>query len=473
MNVEIDSLVFVVEDDPLYRELLQTWLEEFGFEVAAFANGEDCLAELRESIPVAICLDLGLPGVSGIEILRQVRQRALRLPILVLTGDSRPNSIVQVMKAGANDYLIKPVDHQSLLTKVEQAIQSHQADSRQLTQMRIQQSTEGGQMVGQSPSMQQLCMDLLKVSGTDITVLLDGESGTGKELAANFIHQNSSRRNKPFVVVNCSAIPDSLFESEFFGHEKGSFTGAGNQQIGYIEQADGGTLFLDEVGELPKSVQPKLLRVLQDRCFRRIGDKANRRSDFRLISATNRNLSAAVQEGAFRQDLYFRLAVYEIDLPPLRTMTEDIPMLVNHFIRKHQGARPHTDIHVPASLMSILTKYSWPGNIRELENSVQRALLTCDNHTFQLSDFLEISRVLENAANNPEPQLGAPPPTKPQSLEDSSRNFIIQALNRNQGNISAVTRELNIGRPRFYRLMKKYGLENLVNEIRYKRVGQN
>jgi two-component system NtrC family response regulator len=470
MKIPQEILVFVVEDDPLYRELLKTWLEDDGFEVETFATGADCLAELKESIPAAICLDLGLPDISGIDILRLARERALRLPILIISGDSRPHSIVELMKAGATDYLIKPVDRRLLVSKLTKAIEQYQEDSKHQREARTRRVSEGGMLVGDSEAMQKLCLELLKVSATDITVLLQGESGTGKELAAQFIHLNSGRRDTPFVVVNCAAIPESLFESEFFGHEKGSFTGAASQQIGYIEQADGGTLFLDEVGELPMHAQPKLLRVLQDKQFRRIGDKVNRRSDFRLISATNRNLSDSVVKGLFRQDLFFRLAVYEITLPPLRAMKEDISLLLKHFVSKFapdgEGKRPQ----VPTDVVSLLKSYNWPGNVRELENAVRRALLTSGGDSLQIDHFSDIAKSIERSDST---LLAEPQPERLRSLDDSSRNFITQALIRHGGNISAVTRELNIGRPRFYRLMKKYGLTNMVNDIRYNRGSNN
>jgi len=304
---------------------------------------------------------------------------------------------------------------------------------------------------------------------SDVTVLVHGESGTGKELVARAIHNNGSRSRGPFVAVNLAAVPETLMESELFGHEKGAFTGAVNRRIGRFEEANRGTLFLDEIGELSQQVQVKLLRVLQERSFQRVGGTARLSSDFRLVTASHRDLEAEVREGRFRQDLYFRLAVFELEIPPLRARRDDIPPLTRAFIRQMGEGRVEG---ITPSALERLMRYDWPGNVRELQNLVQRALVMCEGSEIDLEHLHDRVR---NAAAKPAsaPAPGAEPEPEPEpeaedetTLEDFSKRLLVNALTKHDGNASAAMRELNIGRTRFYRMLKRFGLEGKIDSLR-------
>jgi two-component system NtrC family response regulator len=462
MAADTECLIFLVDDDPRLTALVERWLIKAGYEVNVLPDGESCLEALTEELPSAVCLDLGLPGLSGMQTLEQIRARNPFLPVLVLTGDGAVDSVVRAMKLGAYDYLTKPIDETKLLTTLKNATEHHRLSIR-VSQLEREAEGRGYPgIVGVSPAMRKIFRQLDRLAVSDITILIHGESGTGKELIARAVHEASGRKQGPFVPVNSAAIPESLMESELFGHERGAFTGASNRRIGRFEEANHGSLFLDEIGELSASVQAKLLRVLQERSFQRLGGSATLSSDFRLVSATHRNLAEDVKAGRFREDLYFRLAVFELEIPPLRERKEDIPLLAELFVLQHAGSLGSTADVISAGAMQALCEYAWPGNVRELQNVIQRALVVAEGQQVVEKDLPE--RLLGQNTSLASPSLE--PTGAVDTLEDASRKLLVNALTKHAGNASAAMRELNVGRTRFYRMLKKFGLEGRVGEMR-------
>jgi DNA-binding NtrC family response regulator len=462
--------IMLVDDDPDLCVLVGHWLEEEGYRVEVFPDGESCLAGLARLLPDCICLDLQLPGLSGLETLERVKAHHPRLPVVVLTADSNVETVVSTVQAGAHDYLVKPIDRPKLLTTLNNAIEHHRLSMRLAELEREVEGSGYAGLVGRSPAMKALFRQMDRVASSDITVLIRGESGTGKELVARALHENSGRRDGTFVPVNCAAIPETLEESEFFGHEKGSFTGATGRRTGHIEQAHRGTLFLDEIGELSMGLQAKLLRVLQERRFQRVGGSNELSSDFRLIAATHRDLEAEVRAGRFREDLFFRVAVFELDLPPLRDRDDDVQILADRFLddfaRREDGDRPE----LTEETRRVLRAYLWPGNVRELQNAMDRARLVAREGRVRPRDLPrrivgvdaaprlepEDAAVAGNGASADGVETAAAEPVK--SLEEIERDAIAEALERTGGNLSEVVRQLGIGRTTLYRKLKKYGL---------------
>jgi two-component system nitrogen regulation response regulator GlnG len=363
-----------VDDEENVRWALRKALEPAGYQVDLTADGPAGLAAAAEPEVELVLLDVRLPGQDGLEVLREIRRRRPDLPVIMMTAYGTLQVAVEAMKLGAYDYIGKPFDMDEVLLVAEKALQA-QALVREVTQLRQQLEAPVvlGGIIGASPAMQQIFKAVGRVAGTDLTVLLRGQSGTGKELIARAVHENSRRKDRPFVPVNCAAIPRELLESELFGHEKGAFTGALAARRGRFEQAEGGTIFLDEVGDMDLSLQTRLLRVLQERRIERVGGERSLGVDVRIIAATNQDLDAAVSRKAFREDLFYRLNVVTIHLPPLRDRREDIPALVTHFLAvfgAEQGSSPKM---CSSEVLALLLAYAWPGNVRELENVVKRA----------------------------------------------------------------------------------------------------
>jgi two-component system response regulator AtoC len=463
MSTELQRLIYVVDDDENLRILVGRWLERAGFEVAPLSDGTECLEALAEEVPSAICLDMNMPGLSGLETIQRIREHHLALPIIVMTSDNSAETAVKAMKLGAHDYLTKPLDQTKLVTTLRNAVEHGRL---QMRVSQLEREVEGRGypgIVGASAAMKAVFRQIDRLAVSDVTVLIHGESGSGKELVAKAIHQSSSRQRKSFVGVNSAAIPESLLESELFGHEKGAFTGAVNRRIGKFEEADGGTLFLDEIGELSPSVQAKLLRVLQERSFQRVGGTFQVRSDFRLITATHRNLAEDVKSGRFREDLFFRLAVFELELPPLRQRKEDIAALAQTFIREQRTAMRSQVTDVSPAALQLLLAHDWPGNVRELQNVMQRAMVVAEGSEIRPEDLPD--RVRMGKPSNPSVGEGAAANAQ-ETLEDASRRLLLAALQNHDGNASAVMRELNVGRTRFYRMLRKFALEGKMEEIR-------
>jgi len=457
------GLVLVVDDDRAIAQLTARWLEREGFRVATHSNAESLFSAFAETLPDAVCLDLGLPGMSGQDALAQIRKHHSTVPVIVVTGERKPETVVAAMQGGAYDYLAKPLERTKYVASVRNAVERHRLSTkvRQLERDSVGAGFAG--LVGRSPAMRSLYRQLDRIAASDITVLVHGESGTGKELVTRAIHDNSARRDGPLVAVNCAAIPQSLQDAELFGHEKGAFTGADQARPGRFEQADGGTLFLDEVAELSLPLQAKLLRVLQERTFERVGGRKTMRTDFRLVAATHRDLSEMVARGEFREDLFFRLAVLELQVPPLRERTGDVELLTHRFLSElSEGEVPElTD-----AARDVLLHYAWPGNVRELRNALQRAIVVCDASRIDVGDFpprlrAAVEPTLASApVSLPTPAAPAnqPPPTAVRSLADLERSTIEEALQATGGNVSEVTRRLGISRATLYRRLKKYGL---------------
>ncbi|HMX27792.1 MAG TPA: sigma-54 dependent transcriptional regulator, partial [Blastocatellia bacterium] len=392
------NCVLVVDDDQSFRVLLQRWLANAGYATEAFADGESCLSALDHLLPAAVCLDLNLPGAGGLTVLETLRAHQPLLPVVILTADSAVNSAVAAMQLGAYDYLVKPLDRPKLLTTIKNAVERYQMSLRvtQLEREASEQPFPG--LIGNSPVLRDMLRQITRIAASDITVLVYGESGTGKELVAKAIHSFSGRGRDAFVPLNCAAIPEALQESELFGHEKGAFTGAINRRIGKFEQANGGTLFLDEVAELSLSLQAKLLRVLQERSFNRLGSSLEIRSDFRMVAASHKNLAEEVKAGRFREDLFFRLAVFELDVPPLRERGGDITLLAQHFLKEYAaGSDPK---RLSAAAAQTLERYNWPGNVRELQNYMHRASVTASGELVEVNDLPTRVRFAQPVAEN-------------------------------------------------------------------------
>ncbi|MFY9270556.1 MAG: sigma-54 dependent transcriptional regulator [Candidatus Manganitrophaceae bacterium] len=384
----IPPQILIVDDDPIVRTALSTSLTRNGHIIATAANGREAIEAAKETAPDLYLIDHHLPGMNGIELLNEIKKVDPLAVCTLLTGLGTIELSVKAMRSGAFDFITKPYDCRVLLSSVKNAL-----DHRRMNQeKRFPTKNPDGiscflNMVGQSPLMKKVQELIKRVADTDSTVLIEGESGTGKEVVSKAIHALSARRDKPFIPINCGAIPESLLESELFGHEKGAFTGATASRMGRFELAQGGTLFLDEIGELPFPLQVKLLRVLQERSFERVGGTKTIHVDVRIIAATNQDLERAVEEKRFRKDLFYRLNVIPIDVPPLRERKEDIPILIDHFIRRFNEKKNRIIRGVSSDAEKLLIEYPWPGNIRELENLIERLVILKEEGYLQPCDL--------------------------------------------------------------------------------------
>jgi DNA-binding NtrC family response regulator len=483
--------VFVVDDDAHLRALIGGWVEAAGFRPVELESGEACLAALPTETPAAVLLDLSMPGIGGVAALDRIRSHHRHLPVIVLTASKEVDTVVDIMRRGAYDFLPKPVDRTKLVTTLVNAMEKHAMAMRLATLEREAEGRAIPGFVGASPAMRELYRQIDRVAASDISVYIHGESGTGKELVARAIHDRSGRAKFPFIALNCAAIPESLQESELFGHERGAFTGAAQRRIGCFEQVGGGTLFLDEVAELSPGAQAKLLRVLQQRTIQRVGSSQEIEVDFRLLAATHQDLAAAVREGRFREDLFYRIVVFELELPPLRDRVGDVALLARHFVAQAGKTLTGRTVSISPEALAILERFSWPGNVRELQNVCQRAAVTCEGDAIQPSDIPPRIRAAESgpspaaasdvplatAPPSPVPAgpaapppgtagepLVAPPAAEPRAapaltLSGMERNAIVEALNRAGGNRARVSRELGIGRTTLYRKLKEYGID--------------
>jgi len=481
--------VLVVDDDPTQRRLIQAVLEREGFAVAHAENGDAAIARLGAGAPVdVVLLDLVMPGISGQETLVEMRARGFNQPVIVVTATGGIETVVQAMQAGALDFFVKPAAPERILVSIRNALQmgSLKGEVERLKKHASGRTTFDD-LIGASGAMQMVKRLGQRGAKSGIPILITGESGVGKEVIARAVHGSSDRAGKPFVAVNCGAIPENLVESILFGHEKGSFTGATDKHLGKFQEANGGTLFLDEVGELPLDIQVKLLRALQESEIDPIGAKRSIKVDVRIVSATNRDLSQAVGEGRFREDLFYRLNVFPIEAPSLRERKEDVAALVDHFIRRFNVEEGKTVVGASGDTMAFLTAYDWPGNVRQLENAVYRAIVLADAPYLQPHDFPSISGVAAPppealpsdqvtatspvAAPNGEAstQGGGDAPVRIldgrghlRTLEEIERDLIQLAIEIYSGHMSEVARRLGIGRSTLYRKVREQGLEEMV-----------
>jgi len=454
------TVIWIVDDDAAIRELLSFIVTEAGYEVDAFSSGAEVLAHSAQP-PAALLLDLMMPGVDGVAVLKEINRRFPKLPVIMITADNDIRRAVEVTKLGAYDYLVKPVDKERLLTTLDRAL-SHGTLEKEVERLKGELSGRYHlrNIVGSSAAMRKVYDQVEKVLESEITVFIAGESGTGKELVAKAIHYASLRSDGPFIDVNCAAIPEGLQESELFGHEKGAFTGALATHPGKFEQASGGTIFLDEVGEMSPSAQARLLRVLQERVLQRVGGTETIALDVRVVSASNRDLSKMVEEGSFRQDLFYRLVVFPITLPPLRDRREDIPLLVEHFLDKYARDAGKKVTRVEPRAMEALASHGWPGNVRELENVVHRTLLVVAGLELKLDDLPPNIIAAEGQSASAGIPVEVTAESGPKSLEDLEREAIVAAMETNRGNLSDVARQLGIGRSTLYRKLEQYGLRD-------------
>jgi len=444
--------ILLIDDDVNLCKVIKYQLQKAGYEVESVNRGKEGLVRFKQNGFDVLITDIQMPDISGIEVLNQIRQQTQQVVIIIITAYGSIENAVEACKLGADDYITKPFSKEQLLFVVEKALRYHhlQRENTQLRQELVGKYTFKN-MVARSAQMEDVLKMAGRVAQSDATVLILGESGTGKELIARAIHYNSPRKDKPLITVNCPSVPDNLLESELFGHVKGAFTGAIKDRKGKFEIANGGTIFLDEIGDLREELQAKLLRVLQEQEFERVGESSPIKVDVRVIAATNKDLEQRMKEGEFREDLYYRLSVIPIQIPPLRERKEEIPYLVDFFIERYGKGRK---MEVDPEVMELLQNYDWRGNIRELENVIERALvLTTDNQIVPSNLPSNISRKADIKS-----ELSLTFAGNDVSLEEVERHIISQTLQRTGGNRSKAARILKIPRHVLLYRMKKFGM---------------
>jgi DNA-binding NtrC family response regulator len=457
------ATVLIVDDDDMVRSFLVTVLEEEGYEVLAAATGGEGEALLMETPVDIVLLDLRLPDVNGISILRKLKRSEPDVNVIVLTAFGAVNSAVEAMKLGAYDYIDKPSDTSKLKLVIQRALEEL-AMRREIERLRQQPGGYArGWIVGESKKMRGIARLVTQVAKNKVTVLLQGESGTGKEVVARAIHSESPRAARPFTVINCAAIPSELLESELFGFEAGAFTGAKRRKKGLLEVADKGTLFLDEIGEMPRKMQAKILRVLETNTLRRVGGTTDIEVDVRFIAASNRDLRAAVDEGNLRRDLYYRLSVVVIELPPLRERMQDLELFVAAFIKEFDRTMGKSIVGVSEEALRLMRHYDWPGNIREVRNVIERALVLCDGQEIQPAHLpAELSDGYDPASGfqsqDPGMDLARGGVNLSELVSGMERRFIQDALERTGGNQTKAAELLSISRDQLRYRLEKYGL---------------
>jgi two-component system, NtrC family, response regulator AtoC len=454
--VSREGLVLVVDDDPGTRRVARANLGLEGFEVLVASSAAEAMERLGESDPLALVTDLKMPDEDGIALMARVHAERPWLPVILVTAHATVETAVQALRRGAHHYLTKPVRWEELALVLRQAV-AHERARRDLERLKGELERVAGfeELVGSAPAMQEVFHVVQQVAASDASVLLRGETGTGKELVARALHRHSTRGDRAFVAVNCTAIPRELMESEFFGHEKGAFTGAIARRQGRFQQADGGTLFLDEVGDLDVAIQGKLLRVLQERELTRVGGERPEKVDVRIVAATNRDLEAMVKEGGFREDLYYRLNVIPLRLPTLRERTDDLPALLEHFLRSF-GERYGRPVPMPLpEVLAAARAYPWPGNVRELRNLCERAVLM---------GWEAVAPILGSAGAAAPPLAGAAEFSLPlldaraRLVERFEREYLTRLLRTHRGKVGEVARAAGIAERNLYEKMKAYGL---------------
>ncbi len=467
------STILIIDDDDQLRISFERLLKEEGYEVRTAASGEAGLRMTSEAIPDLVLLDLRLPGMSGLETFRQIHRLEQKLPVIIMTAFGTTETAIEATKMGAFDYVIKPFDIPQMLATIRQALEAGRFMRSPVDMDASPDKPKGEAIIGKSPAMQEVYKSIGRVSATDATVLIRGESGSGKELVARALYQHSIRSEKPFLVINCVAIPDTLLESELFGYEKGAFTGATHRRVGKIEQASGGTVFLDEIGDMPFNLQAKMLRLLQERSVERLGGRETIPVDVRIIAATNRDLEHLISKGEFREDLYYRLKVITIWLPPLRERAGDISLLVDYFLTRFAAELGLENPGINREALSMLVSRPWPGNIRELSNTLQKALIFNRGAPLSLADITQASR-----GDTKHPHLSE------DACDDSIRTWIRnllskggqenlfencmdhfgsllvgEALNVTGGNRSQAAKLLGISRPTLHAKIDKFDLK--------------
>ncbi len=452
-----DIKILIADDDDSLRRVLEFQLQDAGYSVVSAENGAQALEMFSSNDFDCVITDWRMPQLSGLEFIGRASAIQSETPIIVITAFGDVETAVSAMRSGAFDFISKPFDRQAILMTVEKALKfgAVLAENRRLRRL-VHEDFRLENVIGTSEKMRKVLETVERVSKTDVTVLIEGESGTGKELIAKGIHFSGARRDKPFIAVNCAAIPENLIEAELFGYKRGAFTGANFESKGKFEEANGGTLFLDEIGAMPLPLQTRLLRVLQEQEITRLGENTPRKIDVRIIAATNDNLTELIKENNFREDLYYRLAVVPVRLPPLRERREDIPLLTEHFLKKlsvkHKIKQPKPEREV----FNAFFNHAWMGNVRELENVIERMVVLCDGETLSLTDVSENVKNLQTHSEN----LWFALPAEPINLEAVECEIIREALKRFDGNQSQTARYLGITRSALIYRMQKFGSSN-------------
>ena len=458
----MSARILIVDDEEIVIRSCMRILDGNGYQIEAGHDGHEALRKVDDSAYDVVILDIMMPDLSGLDVLRRIKETHPEIDVIMITGLSQIETAVQAMKLGAFDYISKPFEPDELKLVVQRAL-----ERRRLLQENFNLKSEVSSkyrfenVIGASPAMQAVYRLVAQCAPTNSNVLLTGESGTGKELIARAIHYNSLRRDKPFVAVDCNALSENLLESELFGHVKGAFTGAITNKKGMFEIADGGTLFLDEIGNFSMSIQAKLLRVLQEREFRAVGDTRTQAASFRLITSTNKDLKAMIVAGSFRDDLFYRINIFPIYVTPLRDRKDDIPALAYHFLKAFSAELGKKVTEISDGAMSALMNYTWPGNVRELENVIQRAIILTSDHVIRHAHLVNIIDPSLRADNFAVPRTGeelkrVKKAARERSVEEIERQFVLEALKRNQWNVTKSAEDTGMQRPNFQALMKKY-----------------
>jgi len=455
-----NKVIYIVDDEQSISKLLSFWVKDkWGYNVEVFSNSESMLKKVN-SKPDLILLDIMLPGLDGIETLKRIRQMDENLPVIMLSAQGSIEVAVESLRYGAYDYFSKPIDQQKLELAIKNAIKNYDLQKElQNLKENVRREYSFDNIITADGKMQDVFKLVSKVLDNDISVLIYGESGTGKELIARAIHYNGKRKDKPFVVVNCASIPRELLESELFGHEKGSFTGAHQRKLGKFELAKDGTIFLDEVGELEMLLQAKLLRVIQNKEFERVGGTELIKTNVRIISATNRDLKSAVETKEFREDLYYRLNSFPIFIPPLRQRRSDILVLAEHFVEEFNRKLGKNMRGFTKKALKLIYEYDWPGNIREMENTIERCLIISDKDIIDIDELPQHIRAADKSGFFDQPgTIFTDDNIVP--FEKIKEEAIRHALRVTKGNIVEAAKRLQLGRATIYRLMEKYSIEN-------------
>ncbi len=448
----LKNTILVVDDDVSFLEMMKEMLAKTPVRVITCSNSKEALHLFMQERPQVVFCDYLMPGMNGIELMEKILQHDPHADVIIFTGAGSINNAVEAMKKGAYDYIAKPMDLGRITPLIERIFESQALrEEKEILEGQLDQLFGFKNFIGNSEQIRHVLKQVRQVSSSNSTVLITGESGTGKELVANAIHYSSTRKGKPFIKVNCAALSESLIESELFGHEKGAFTSAMAKRIGRFELANGGTLFLDEIGDIPQSTQIKLLRVLELKEFERLGGNETLKVDVRLITATNKDLKKAVEEGTFREDLYFRLNVINLKLAPLRERISDIPLLANHFLEKYSSQMNKRISRISAKTMKLLESYSWPGNVRELQNAIERAVVFCQNDVLTEED---LPSNINAQASGYSITLNLPS----YKLDDVERMLLYKVLQLKKWNLKHAAETLAISRGTLYSKIDKHNI---------------
>lgn len=447
--------ILIVDDDAAHRTMLMTLVKGWGYDVTDADDGETAIEKVRERYFDLILMDIKMIKLSGLEAMEQIKVLNPSIPVIIMTAFSSIETAVEALKNGAYDYLTKPLDFEKLRLTIKRATEHFELkEENRLLRQNLEEQFDRQNIIGRSPAMLRLLETVALVAQSEATVLITGESGAGKELIAGATHYNSARKDAPFVKINCAAITESLLESELFGHEKGAFTGANRLKEGKFVQANGGSLFLDEVSEMPLSMQVKLLRVLQERELTRVGGEDVVRVDVRVIAATNKKLTDLIAKGEFREDLYYRLNVVDLYIPPLKERADDIPLIAQRFLERFAEKNRKNVVGFTPAAMDLLVRYNWPGNVRELMNAIERAVVLARGEHLDAPDFVSLQPGIDEYEKETGPQQTF---TGDMKLEDVEKTVILQTLEAAGGNKSETARRLGITRKTLHKKLKQYG----------------